>query len=95
MKRCPFNQKECKTDCVLYRRGLRYFEEKKEPTPFEECAVNIGVDCLENLVGRSIGNQKAVEQTRNEMIELRNLFISMFQGNRQIGKDQVVDAECQ
>ena len=77
MKRCPINRKECITDCVLYRKGLRYYNDKKEPTPFEDCAINIGVDCLENLVGRSIGNQKATEQTRNEMSKLNELLYGM------------------
>jgi hypothetical protein len=75
---CPFARKPClKEECVLYRRGLRYFADKKEPQPFEECAINVGVDCLENLVGRSIGNQKATEETRNQMTKLNELLYGM------------------
>jgi len=76
--KCPFGKAKCE-ECVLYRKGLRYYDDKKEPTPFEECAINIGVDCLENLVGRSIGNQKATEETRNEIKSLHNLFMGLAQ----------------
>lgn len=71
--KCPFGRIKCK-ECIFYRKGLRYFEGKNEPELFEECAINIAVDCLENLVGRSIGNQKATEQTRNEIVKLNELF---------------------
>ena len=74
---CPFRNRECRGDCVFYRKGIRYYNDDKEPTPFEECAINIGVDCLENLVGRSIGNQKATEQTRNEMSKLNELLFGL------------------
>lgn len=78
MKRCPFSWKECRNDCVLYRRGMRYFDNPLQtPIAFEECAVNIGIDCLENLIGRSIGQQKAQEQTRNEVAALKELFYNM------------------
>lgn len=67
--KCPFGKIKCE-ECTLYRKGLRYFDNGKEPIAFEECAINIAVDCLENLVGRSIGNQKATEETRNELAKL-------------------------
>lgn len=76
--KCPFGKIKC-DECVLYRKGLRYYDDKKEPTPFEECAINIAVDCMENLVGRSIGNQKATEETRNEVRRLMSFFVSMAQ----------------
>lgn len=76
--KCPFGKIKCE-ECVLYRKGFRYYDDKKEPTPFEECAINIGVDCMENLVGRSIGNQKATEETRNEVRRLISFFVSMAQ----------------
>jgi len=75
---CPFSKKECRNDCVLYRRGIRYFEDGREPIPFEECAINIAVDCLEALVQRSIGQQKATEQTRNEIHKLRGFFVDLL-----------------
>ena len=74
--KCPFGNRKCE-ECVLYRKGLRYFDDNKKPEPFEECAINIGVDCLEKLIGRSIGNQKATEQTRNEMTKLNELLYGM------------------
>lgn len=75
MGKCPFNgHKKCNTECVLYRRGLRYFDGNKTPTPFEECAFNIIADSLENMVSRSIGEQTAIEQVRNEVSMLNNLF---------------------
>ena len=74
--KCPFKRIKCE-ECVLYRKGIRYFDDNKKPGPFEECAINIAVDCLENLVGRSIGNQKATEQTRNEVSKLNNLLYGM------------------
>jgi hypothetical protein len=79
-RKCPFDKKSCKEGCVLYRKGLRYFDTPDEngkikpPIPFEECAINIGVDCLENLIGRAIGQQKATEQARNEMAAVKELF---------------------
>ncbi len=74
---CPVRNKDCRSDCVLYRKGLRYFEGKQEPEAFEECAVNIGVDCLESLVSRSIGSQKASEQTRNEVNKLNEVLFGL------------------
>jgi hypothetical protein len=77
--KCPFGKIKCE-ECVLYRKGLRYYDDKKEPTPFEECAINIGVDCLENLVSRSMGQQVATEQTRNEMNKLNELLHNVAHG---------------
>ena len=77
--KCPLLKlKECDPGCVFYRRGLRYYEDgKTQPTPFEECAINIGVDCLEQLVTRSIGQQKASEENRNETRNLLGFFQDM------------------
>ena len=71
--KCPFGKVKC-NECVLYRKGLRYFDDGKEPIPFEECGINIAIDCLENLITRSIGQQQATEQTRNEVSNLHQLF---------------------
>lgn len=62
--KCPFGKIKCE-ECVLYRRGLRFSQEHPKGVPFEECAINIAADCLENLVTRSIGQQKATEEVRN------------------------------
>ena len=83
MLKCPFDKKKCNIECVLYRKGIRYYEGSgpdglaRTPQPFEDCAINIGVDCLENMVSRSISQQKATEQTRNELIALKELFYSL------------------
>lgn len=77
---CPFGAK-CET-CVLFRKGLRIFEDGRKPEPVEECAINIGVDCLENLVSRSIGQQKATEQTRNEVVNLHQTFFDIARMKR-------------
>jgi len=76
--KCPFNSfKDCREQCVFYRKGIRYFDDERKSEPFEECAINVGVDCLENLVGRSIGNQKATEETRNQVLKLNELFYGL------------------
>lgn len=77
MGKCPFDKKDCKKECILYRKGLRYYDDSRQPVPFEECAINIACDCLENLVGRSIGQQLATEQTRNEVVALKELFYTL------------------
>jgi len=77
--KCPFGKIKCK-ECVLYRKGMRYFDDNKKAVPFEDCALNIAVDCLENSVSRSIGHQKAIEGTRNEINRLIGLFVTL--GNR-------------
>jgi hypothetical protein len=76
--KCPWF-KRCDPECVFYRKGLRYFEPvsgqpAQKPVPFEECAFVIGVDCLEQIVSRLIGQQKATEQTRNETHDLLDFF---------------------
>ena len=77
---CPFIKGECNKECVFYRRGLKYRNDGGKPEPFEECAINIAVDCLENLVLRQIGIQKATEQARNEMAKVgRILWQGMVQ----------------
>ena len=77
---CPRIRKACRKDCVHYRFGIREYDsgpKAGQKEAVEDCAFNIGVDCLENLVGRSIGNQKATEQTRNEVSKLNNLLYGM------------------
>ena len=73
---CPFIRGKCRKDCVLYRSGLRYFDDEKKPVAFEECAINIMADCMENMVTRSIGQQKATEEMRNEFGGF-NQFLSL------------------
>ena len=66
--KCPFlRSRGCREDCVFYRRGVRYYNDGRKPEPFEDCAFNVIADSLENLVMRSIGQQKAIESLRNEV----------------------------
>jgi hypothetical protein len=83
--RCPFDKKECKTDCTLYRKGIRFFDDGKKQEPFEECAINIGVDCMEQMVSRSIGQQRATEEARNETKKLLGFFEGMVSLKKMIG----------
>ena len=88
--KCPLlKMKPCDPECVWCRKGLRYYEDgKTQPTPFEECAINIEADCQEQMVTRSIGQQKAIEQTRNEMAKLNNLLYGMAKVKMLEGKNE-------
>ena len=83
---CPFTKKKCNKDCVFYRSGLRYFDDGRKPEPFEECAFNIIADCLENLVQRSIGQQKATEQVRNQINQVGRILWQGMELSRALGK---------
>jgi len=67
--KCPFrNLKECSTECVMYRKGIRFTDDQKsEPFPFEECALNIIADNLEAMHNRTYMMQKEVGETKNVM----------------------------
>ena len=67
--KCPFrNLKECSTECVMYRKGIRFSDDQKaEPFPFEECALNIIADNLEAMHNRTYMMQKEVGDTKNVM----------------------------
>jgi len=67
--KCPFRKlAECSTECVLYRKGIRYTDDQKsEPFPFEECALNIIADNLEAMHNRTYMLQKEVGDTKNVM----------------------------
>lgn len=67
--KCPFRKlAECSTECVLYRKGIRYTDDQKsEPFPFEECAINIIADNVEAIHNRSYMLQKEVGDTKNVM----------------------------
>ena len=73
---CPFRGTSCKKDCVLFRSGHRYFSEpNKEPLYFEDCALNILTDCMENMIGRNIGLQQSMEGLRNEFNNFNKLIL--------------------
>lgn len=65
---CPFrNLKSCDEKCAFFRKGLRYSEKGGDPTPFEECTINIIADNLEAMHNRSYMLQKEVGETKNVM----------------------------
>jgi len=65
--KCPFRGlKDCSSDCAFYRKGIRYTDDQKsEPFPFEECAINIIADNVEAIHNRSYMLQKEVGETKN------------------------------
>jgi len=67
--KCPFRGlKPCSEECVLYRKGIRFSDDQKaEPFPFEECAINIIADNVEAIHNRSFMLQKEVGDTKNVM----------------------------
>ena len=67
--KCPFNKfKPCDPECVLYRKGIRYFEKDNSNEPFEECAINIIADSVENQVQRTFALQKEMGETKNAVL---------------------------
>jgi len=68
-----------KDECPLYRKGVKHFSDGRPPEPFEGCGLIVIVDCLEGLLVRSLGQQKAQEQTRNEVNKLRSFFVEIAQ----------------
>ena len=70
---CPFFMDKCVEKCVFYRRGIRNFDDG-QTIPFEDCAFNIAVDCLENLVTRNIALQKEMNTVRNSVETMTNVF---------------------
>jgi hypothetical protein len=66
--KCPFRgDKICSTQCVFYRKGFYYYEDKSEPSPFEDCAINIIANNLESMHNKAGMLQKEVAQTKNIM----------------------------
>lgn len=66
--KCPFrNLKECSSECVFFRKGVRFNETKQESYPFEECAINIIADNLEAMHQRTYAMQREVGETKNIM----------------------------
>lgn len=70
---CPFGMKKHE-ECTFYRKGIKIITTPhgEEQEPFEECAVNIIADCLENMISRQIGLQKEMNEVRNEVMNVRN-----------------------
>ena len=69
--KCPFrNFKECRDDCVFYRRGTRTIEHlngSEEVIAVELCAVNVIADNIERMHNRTYMLQKEMGETKNVM----------------------------
>ena len=68
--KCFVDKKSCNEQCVLYRRGLRHFDDNRPPEPFEECAINIIADSVENMISRTIGLQAEQNKVNNSIVEV-------------------------
>lgn len=90
MGKCPFGRFNKHEDCAFYRRGVRIIEATGEQKPFEECAVNIIADCLENLVSRNIGLQKEMNNVRNEAEATNGIFRALLAKSRLLSEDRAM-----
>ncbi len=69
--KCFIDKKPCNEGCVLYRKGLRYFDGKdRPPEPFEECAINIIADGVENIISRTVGLQAEQNKVANSISDV-------------------------
>jgi len=77
--KCPFTRKDCmEAECALFRVGMRYYDDGRPPEEVRVCVFNLMVDCLENIIMRMIGQQKATEQTRNGIHNLNEFFNNLI-----------------
>lgn len=72
MNKCPLGLKKHE-DCAFYRRGIRIMRDESQ-VPFEECAINIIADTVENMVHRQIGIQAEINKVANNLDKLLSLF---------------------
>ena len=72
--KCFIDKKPCNEGCVLYRKGLRYFDDKRPPDPFEECAINIIADSVENIISRTIGLQAEQNKVANSITDVATIL---------------------
>jgi hypothetical protein len=73
--KCFIDKKPCREDCVLYRKGVRYYDAPgKDPEPFEECALNIIADGVENMISRTIGLQQEQNKVANSINGVSDLM---------------------
>ena len=72
--KCFIDKKPCNEECVLYRRGLRYFDDKRPPEPFEECAINIIADSVENIISRTVGLQAEQNKVANSITDVATIL---------------------
>lgn len=85
MAKCPFWKKPCERveSCHMRRVGLRYYDNGRKPDPFEECAILLAVDLLENMTSRMVGVQGASESVRNQVNKV-NQFIEQLKDLKSI-----------
>jgi len=72
--KCFIDKKSCNEQCVLYRKGLRYFDDKRPPEPFEECAINIIADSVENIISRTVGLQAEQNKVANSITDVATIL---------------------
>ena len=77
--KCFIDKKPCNEQCVLYRRGLRYFDDKRPPEPFEECAINIIADSVENIISRTAGLQAEQNKVANNIADVAAIMKTALQ----------------
>uniref|UniRef100_A0A6M3KEL2 Uncharacterized protein n=1 Tax=viral metagenome TaxID=1070528 RepID=A0A6M3KEL2_9ZZZZ len=77
--KCFIDKKSCNEQCVLYRRGLRYFDDKRPPEPFEECAINIIADSVENIISRTVGLQAEQNKVANNIADVAAIMKTALQ----------------
>jgi hypothetical protein len=66
--KCPLAKfKECREDCVLYRKGTRVNDLTNEVFPIELCAFNVIADNIEAMHNRTFMLQKEMGETKNVM----------------------------
>jgi len=87
--KCFVDKELCDTKCVLYRKGIRYFDgRERKSEPFEECAINIIADGIENMVSRTVGLQAEQNKATNAMVTLSALM--QFAAERNMKKTKMV-----
>jgi hypothetical protein len=92
MNKCPFGRFNKHEECAFYRKGVRVMEATGEQKPFEECAINIIADCMENLVSRQIGLQAEMNKVRNEAETTNKLFQFLAQKKVEIDEDKRINS---
>jgi len=94
--KCFIDKKSCNEQCVLYRKGLRYFDDNRPPEPFEECAINIIADSVENIISRTLGLQAEQNKVANSITDVADIMktaLRLKAEERQEGKVYAIDSD--
>jgi len=90
--KCPFSQTKCSENCVLFRKGFRYYDtEGKEPVLVEMCAINLIADCLENQITRTFALQKEMNLIRNSTDRAGDIFQVILDRAEQINRNKQIE----